>query len=341
MSRKIIEFLAIHQKVLTVISFAALIVFPFLFGGSSYIMNIAAMSLIYAVLALSLNFITGFLGITSLGHAAFFGIGAYTAALLSTKLGWTFLLTLLSSAVIAALFGFLLGLITLRVSGKYLAIVTIGFCEIARLVELNWYSLTRGPLGIMNIPAPVIFGHRFKTLTSKYFIILVLLGLTVLVVSRIANSRIGRAVSAIKSDNLVADVMGINVRNVQVMVFVISAAFAGMAGGFYAHYISFIDPNSFNYAKSVQILSMAILGGMGSIPGSIIGAIILTILPEALRNFLLLRQVIYGVVIIVIVLYRPAGLMGGFNLRYVSQQLQFKKLKAKVAENEQNSVADN
>lgn len=325
MFNRVLNVWAKNQIKVTVAAILLAIIFPFVFSSSNYVMNIGVMALVYAILALSLNLVTGFLGTTTLGHAAFFGIGAYTAAILATKMKAPFLVTLLLSAVIAAIFGLILGLITLRVNGRYLSIVTLGFCEIARLVELNWYSLTRGPLGIMNIPAPSFWGLRFKTVTGKYFIVLILLILVTVLVSRLIQSRMGRAIGAIKSDDLAAGVMGINVKNIKVMVFIISSAIAGLAGGFYAHYISFIDPTTFNYNKSVQILSMAILGGMGSIPGSILGAVVLTIIPELLRNFLLLRQVIYGVVIIVIVMFKPAGLLGGFNLKHIAQKLKFRE----------------
>ena len=323
--KKVLQFIAAHQKACLLIILAAAVAYPVIVSRSAYFLNIAVMALVYAILALSLNLVTGFLGTTNLGQAAFFGVGAYTAAILSTKMNVPFLLTLPLAALVAGLIGMLLGFITLRVSGRYLSIVTLGFCEIARLVELNWYSLTRGPLGIMNIPAPKIFGFEFDTLTGKYYIVLVLTILVTIAAMRLIQSRTGRAISAIKSDQLVADVMGINVKLTKVMVFVIASAIAGLAGGFYAHYISFIDPNTFNYNKSIQILSMAILGGMGSIPGSIIGAIILTALPEMLRNFLLLRQVVYGVVIILMVLLRPAGMLGGIHFNHILQQLNFKR----------------
>ena len=325
MQNKLLNTIAAHQPIAIIILLIFSFAFPFLVSQSSYILNIASMALIYAILALSLNLVTGFLGITNLGQAAFFGVGAYTAAILSTKLNVPFLVTLPLAALMAGLIGAVLGLITLRVSGRYLSIVTLGFCEIARLVELNWFALTRGPLGIMNIPAPKIFGFEFDTLTGKYYIVLILTCLVTIATLHLIQSRTGRAISAIKSDQLVADVMGINVKQVKTLVFVVASAIAGLAGGFYAHYISFIDPTSFNYNKSIQIMSMAILGGMGSIPGSIIGAIVLTVLPELLRDFVLLRQVLYGVVIIVIVLFRPAGLLGGINLKHILQKMNFKK----------------
>ncbi len=329
MLSKLENAIAKHQPQVIAAFFVLALAFPMIMSGSSYVMNISVMALTYVILTLSLNLVTGYLGTTNLGQAAFFGVGAYTSAILATKLGLPFLLTLPLAAVMAGLVGMLLGFITLRVSGRYLSIVTLGFCEIARLIELNWYDLTNGPLGIMNIPAPKIFGFTFSNLMSKYYLVLVLVILVVIVVSRMTQSRTGRAISAIKSDELVADVMGINVKKTKILVFVVASAIAGLAGGFYAHYISFIDPTSFNYDKSIQIMSMAILGGMGSIPGSIIGAIILTVLPELLRDFVLLRQVLYGVVIVAMVLFRPTGLLGSVNFKHILQRLRFHEMKAK------------
>jgi branched-chain amino acid transport system permease protein len=322
MFQKLIRFWAMHEKQFAA-GFAVLaLIFPFVVK-SPYIVNIGVLSLMYVVLSLSLNLMTGYLGITTLGHAAFFGIGAYTAAILSTRFGFNFLLTSISAAFVTALFGLLLGAPTLRISGRYLTIVTIGFCEIARIVELNWMKVTRGPLGISRIPPPIIFGVEFDTPFRKYFIVLVMVAITIVLLNRLMNSRMGRAISAIKEDGLAADVMGVNQTHIKLMVFVISASIAGVAGGFFAHYMSFIDPTSFTFDRSVQILSMTILGGMGSIPGSVIGAIVLTAIPEILRELMEFRLIIYGLVIVLMVIFKPSGLLGGFNLRHIRERTLF------------------
>mgnify|MGYP005796259529 CR=1 FL=1 len=322
MFKKVINLWAQHQVPVSIIALIIAVVFP-LVAPSPYVIHIGVLCLIYTVLSLSLNLVTGFLGITTLGHAAFFGIGAYTAAILSTSCGFNFFLTMLSAGVVSALFGALLGAPTLRISGRYLTIVTIGFCEITRIVELNWMDLTRGPLGIPNIPAPTVFGIVCDTPFSKYYVILALAVLTIIFCKNMLNSRTGRAISAIKGDELAANVMGVNLMHIKVMTFTISAAIAGMAGGFYAHVMSYIDPTSFTFDQSVQIMSMTILGGLGSIPGSIVGAIALTVIPEMLRGFMELRQVLYGLVIVVMVYFRPTGLLGGFNLKHIRQRIAY------------------
>lgn len=319
---RILSAWAKYEGLMWVISLLFAAVFPILFP-SRYIVNVAILCLLYAILSLSLNLVTGFMGITTLGHAAFYGVGAYTAAILSTRFGFSFLVTFVLAAIVASVFGLLLGAPTLRVSGRYLTIVTIGFCEITRLVELNWVELTRGPMGIPRIPAPELFGYKMSTPTAKYYIALVLLVLTVVLVYNITNSRIGRCISATKGDGLAASAMGIDTAKYKLMVFVISGAIAGLAGAFYAHYMSFVDPNSFSYDQSVLILSMTILGGLGSIQGSIIGAIALIVLPELLRDFVQWRQVIYGLILAVMVIYKPNGLLGGFNLKHIRQRDQF------------------
>lgn len=322
MGKKALRIWAIHEKKITTIIIVMSLLFPFIVK-SPYIINIGVLSMMYAVLALSLNLMTGFLGITTLGHAAFFGIGAYTAAILSTRFGVSFLVTTMAAALIASFFGFFLGAPTLRVSGRYLTIVTVGFCEITRIVELNWRSLTRGPLGINRIPPPILSGIEFDTPFTKYFIVLGMVILTVLILSNLSRSRMGRAISAIKGDELAAEVMGVNLTHVKLMVFILSAAIAGTAGAFYAHYMSFIDPTSFTFDRSVQILSMTILGGMGSIPGSIIGAVILTVIPETLRQWMDFRMIIYGLVIVLMVLFKPNGILGNVNLRHIRQRMFF------------------
>ena len=322
MFKKLINLWAQYELPVSIAALVIAVVFP-LIAPTPYVIHIGVLCLIYIILSLSLNLVTGFLGITTLGHAAFFGIGAYTAAILSTSFNFNFFLTMLSAGIISAIFGAILGAPTLRISGRYLTIVTIGFCEITRIVELNWMDLTRGPLGIPNIPAPSIFGFECRTSFSKYYVILVLAVLAVIFCKNMLNSRTGRAISAIKGDELAANVMGVNLMHIKVMTFTISAAIAGMAGGFYAHVMSYIDPTSFTFDQSVQIMSMTILGGLGSIPGSIIGAIALTVIPEMLRGFMELRQVLYGLVIVVMVFFRPTGLLGGFNLKHIRQRITY------------------
>ena len=320
----ILSFWAKHQIAVALFFLIFAILFPIIFN-KQYLIAVGITVLMYASLSVSLNLITGYMGITSLGHAAFMGIGAYTAALLSTKFGANFLITFSAAAVVAGLFGVLLGLPSLRIKGRYLAIVTLGFSEIARLIELNWMKVTRGPQGISGIPKMGLFGVVFKTPASKYYVILGLLILIILIVSAIINSRVGRSIRAIRDDETAAAAMGIDVFKKKILIFAISSALAGASGAYFAHYMSFIDPNAFNIQQAFLILSMTIFGGMASIPGSIFGALMLIILPEALRFLIDYRQVIYGLVIIIMLVYQPSGLFGSFNLKHIQQQDQFSK----------------
>jgi branched-chain amino acid transport system permease protein len=282
-------------------------------------------------LSLSLNLIMGYTGIAVLGMAAFMGTGAYTAAIVMTKLGFTFSPAMLLGVVVSFLTGMLIGMPTLRIKGNYLAMVTLGFGEIARIIELNWIKLTGGPFGIKKIPPPTIFGisHIFgyplSKPTSKYFIILLFLVISIILVQNLLNSRHGRALQAIKNDEIAAQAMGINVFHYKLMGFAIAAALAGFAGAFFASYINYIDSSTFSFSQSIQILSMTIMGGLGSIPGSIAGAAFFVILPEFLRWLgtfvgewvVQWRLVLYGILLILVIMYKPAGLLGGFDLNQV------------------------
>ena len=281
--------------------------------------------MLYVMIALSINLLTGFLGVMTLGQAAFYGIGAYTAAILSTRIGLGMGLSMVVAAVIAGVFSLLLGLPTMRLKGYFMTVVTLGFCEIIRLVEMNWMDLTRGPLGIAGIPAPNLFGIDFSSNRAIYYVMLVLVIVSALVVYSIVHSRIGLAITAIRDDDLAASSMGVNVARYKIMVFIISAMIAGVAGAFYAHYINFIDPSSFTTAASTDMLIMAIFGGLGSIPGTLLGASILTILPETIRALAEYRNLIYGFIIVILMLVKPDGLLGNINFKYIKQRVMQRK----------------
>ena len=279
------------------------VVFPFLFK-SQYVIRIATIALMYVILALSLNMLSGMLGQMSFGHAAFFGIGAYTAAILCTKMGLPSQVTLPAAVLMSGLFGVFLGMPVLRLNGYYFTIVTMVFCEIIRIVELNWMSVTRGPLGIMAIKKPEFFGFEIKSQTQLYLFILACVIVCGVIVHNIMNSRIGNAVLAIRDDELAAESMGIHVFKYKVMIFVISSMMAGLAGAFYAQYTGYIDPTNFASTKSNEMLVMVIFGGLGSTFGSFLGAIVLSVIPELLRSFSLYRQLIYGVLLVVLISVR-------------------------------------
>jgi branched-chain amino acid transport system permease protein len=277
---------------------------------SEYVLNTAVLAGIYVILAASLNITNGYTGLFSFGHAAFYGIGAYTAAILATRLGWGFALTLPAAAVVAALFGAALALITLRLSGIFLALVTIGFQEITFLVTLNWIALTRGPMGIPGVPPPALGGYEFRGNTGYYYLILALDVLTLFVVARVVTSRVGRAFVAIREDELAAQASGLPTFRLKVLAFVIATFFAGLAGAFFAHHARFVSADSFRLDETFVILTMLIVGGLGSFLGPIVGAVTLVILPEASRVLAEYRGVVYGLVLIAVILFRPEGVAG-------------------------------
>ena len=337
MFKRLIGFWANHQASVTIAVLVMAVLYPLMFG-TQYMVNIGVQCLLYSILALSLNFITGYTGIVVLGQAGFYGIGAYTTAILLTKVGISFWLAVLCSMGVAFLFGFLIGLPTLKIKGNYLAIVTLGFCEILRIIELNWTSLTNGPFGIKQIPPPRLFGYEFKTPVQKYYLVLVLTALVITVINNLVNSRSGRAWRAIKGDDIAAQAMGVNVTRYKVLAFAISAAIAGLAGAFYATRVNYIDSTTFNYNQSILILSMTIIGGLGSIPGSIIGATFFVILPELLRGLSIFfgdwivnwRQPIYGIILVVMIMFKSDGLLGGFDMNQIKL---FSALHKKTGEN--------
>lgn len=334
MYQKMLHFWAKHETIITLVFFAIAIAFPLVFSRN-YLVNIGVMSLIYVILSLSINMITGYMGILSLGWAAFYGIGAYTAALLERHFDVGFYITIPAAIITAALAGMLLGIPTLRLSGRYLAIVTMTFCEICRTIEINWVELTRGPMGITGISPIEIGDFTFRSKISNYYFVLVLVLLTLFVFSGMINSRIGRGINAVKDDNIAASAMGVDPFRYKIMIFAVAASFAGLAGAFFAHYIGYIDPSTFTFQQSTNILSMTIIGGMGNFIGSIFGAITLTALPEIMRPLGEWRQVIYGLLLVIMILFRPTGLLGGFNLKHIKQKDGYdKELLAKEGGNE-------
>lgn len=296
----------------------------------AYLEHLLILAGIYSILAISLNVVIGFTGILNLGHAAFYGIGAYTSALLMLA-GFPFWLSLLAGALLAAFFGFLIGMPCLRLRGDYLAIATLGFGEIIRAVLKNWIAVTRGPLGIPGIPKPFFF--TLINTQAKYLILVAcVVLLTIVIISRIVHSPFGRVLRAIREDEVAAQALGKNIATCKLLALIVAAFFAGIAGSLYAHYISFLDPSGFTFIESVLMVSMVVLGGMGNVLGSVLGAVILVFLPEPLRFLHLpssmvaaLRQMLYSLLLILLMLYRPSGLWGERSLW--SMETLMKKVK--------------
>jgi branched-chain amino acid transport system permease protein len=255
------------------------------------------------ILAVSLNLIVGFLGELTLGHAGFMSIGAYAGALFSLNVEMpalpSIILAMLIGGIVAGIFGFLIGVPVLRLRGDYLAIVTLAFGEIIKSV-LNSMKVTNGGKGLTNIPLNSNFQH--------FSVVFVMVVLSIILIANLVKSRQGRAVCAIRDNDIAAESIGIPVSRFKVLAFVISAFFAGIAGVLYAHNVGFLKPDTFDYNKSIEILVFVVLGGMGSIKGSIIAAIILTILPELLRDAADYRMLLYAVALIVLMLFNGSGI---------------------------------
>ncbi len=280
-------------------------------GFSTYIIRLMCNILIYTSVGMALNLLVGYTGLVSLGNVAFFCIGAYTSAILTANCGWNFFATLPIVALTASLGGVMVGLPTLRLSGPFLSITALGFAEVIRLIAMNFMSLTNGPLGIRSIPRPNLFGLELNLFNKGfYYALLVLVLLITLFIYLLTNSKYGRALRAIKNDEIAAGLMGIRTGSYKVMAFVICSALSGIVGAFYASMIQYIEPNSFTQDNSILTLSVVVVGGMGTLRGPYLGAIILVLLPELLRGAEGLRFVIYGLALVLMMRFRPQGILG-------------------------------
>lgn len=280
----------------------------------AYYLRIMVLIGINIILALGLNLITGVTGQLSMGHAGFMSIGAYTAAILTLNYGVGFIPALLCGALLAAFFGFIIGIPTLRLEGDYLAMVTIGFAEIIRVFFLNFE-----PGG----KAVGLYGMQQYTTFSMVFIIVILV---ILLNWQLLRSRYGRALYAIRENEIAAEACGVNTTGMKVASFTIGAFLAGLAGGLYSHYMGYIAPQDFGFMRSIEILNMVVLGGMGSIPGAVLGAFILTILPEMLRIVADYRLLFYGALLVTLMIFRPNGIMGDMRIYDLKQRVKAKEV---------------
>jgi branched-chain amino acid transport system permease protein len=287
---------------------------------SRYAQDVAINVLIYICLGLGLNIVIGLAGMLDLGYIAFYGVGAYSYALLNVTYGLSFWLSLPFAALFAGIAGCIIGYPTLRMRGDYLAIVTLGFGEIVRIILNNWMELTNGPNGILGVKVPSIYlpsfegGFHFELLYLKklyylYYVILILAIFTIIAVYRLNYSRIGRAWESIREDETAAELMGVNTFLLKLLAYAMGAIFAGLAGAFFSARMRFVSPESFTFLESAMVLCMVVLGGMGSIPGILLGVAALIVLPEAFREFELYRMLVFGMTMVVMMLFRPAGLI--------------------------------
>jgi branched-chain amino acid transport system permease protein len=282
---------------------------------NAYEMGVITRICLYALLTLGLNVVVGFAGLLDLGYVAFFGIGSYIYAFLaSPHFGqhWPFLAALAAAVCVTAIFGVLIGAPTLRLRGDYLAIVTLGFGEITYILLINLdrpIDITGGPSGIVSIDPPSFFGLVLRDNWQYYYLILALMGAAVLFSRRLRDSRVGWAWQAIREDELAAQAMGINTTAAKLQAFAIGASFAGAGGALLASWQRSVFPDNFLFTESVNILAMVILGGVGSLPGVILGAAIIVALPEIFREFALYRLLAFGVLLMVLMIFRPEGLL--------------------------------
>jgi len=291
---------------------AGLIALPIVYP-KSYVMGVMCRILMYMILAGSLNVINGYSGQFNIGHAGFFCIGAYTEAILATRLGMSFWIALPLGGLMAAAIGLLVAMPTLKLRGTYLAIVTLGFSEIIRLVALNWEGLTGGPVGIKGIPAPLFFGFKVSRSIHYYYIFLGLVVLFFFTTYRVVNSRVGRAWLSIREDELAARSLGVETRFYKATNFMYGAFWAGIAGAAFAPYFKFISSDIFSLDEGFNILSMVIIGGQGTLLGPAVGSVIVNFLTEFLRPISQYRLVVYALLIILMMWLRPQGLVGASN----------------------------
>ena len=271
---------------------------------NSYYAGIINLALINIMLAVSLNLIVGFTGQLCLGHAGFMSIGAYLSAILTQKAELPFMVSIFIGAIIACIIAALIGYPTLRLTGDYFAITTLAFCEIIRIVITN-IDFIGGARGLTGIPK--------KTNFTIAFIFAVI---TIVIIYNIIHSSQGRAMLSVRENEIAAESMGINAFKYKIMAFVIGAFFAGLAGGLYAHYMGYIQPTAFDFNKSIDYLTFVVFGGMGSLSGSVIATIILTFLPELLRGFQNFRMILYPLALIILMIFRPQGLLGDKEITF-------------------------
>jgi branched-chain amino acid transport system permease protein len=306
-----------QKEIILFLCFTAAVMLTPLFLGDSYLMNVMVFVGINTMLAIALNLLLGFAGQISLGHAAFFGLGAYGSGVLTTTYAADPWLAMAVSAITVGVVAFIIGFPILKLKGHYLAMATLGLGIIVYIVLNETVDLTGGPSGLSGIPNLTLGGFVFDNDKMNYYLIWAFTLVTMLLSINLSYSRIGRALRAIHDSEVAARVMGVNARMLKVQIFTVSAVFSALAGSLYAHTMTFISPASFGFNFSVELVTMVIIGGLGSIYGSFLGAAILTFLPELLRVFYDFDIVIYGALLIVMTIFMPGGLAGGF--RYLTE----------------------
>jgi len=315
---QVVSTVQMHQRLTVGIILAVALLVPF--ASSNYLVEVLTSAILYAILATALNITVGLTGVLVLGFIGFYAVGAYTTGILTAKFALCgFWVALPLSGLVAMLFGILLGIPALRLKGDYLAVVTLGFGEIIRIFLTNINGLTGGPNGILGIKRPSFGFFTLDHPRDFYWFALAILALIVLMVARLVNSRYGRAWIAIRENEMAASALGINVFRKHLLSFSISAFFGGIAGSLFAVKQGFISPDSFTFYESVLVLCMVVLGGIGNVVGSVIGALLLIAVPEFLREFSMYRMLVFGAVMIALMVFRPSGLLGS---RRITQEIK-------------------
>jgi len=285
----------------------------------AYFIHLLILILIYIILAISLQLAMGFTGLLNLGHIAFFCVGAYVSALLTLN-GFPFWLSFLIAAISAMIFGFLLAIATSKLKGDYLALATLSFSFVIHALALN-LSITGGPLGLPGIPRPELFGFTFSSNLSFLFLTIFITIISYFIIKRIVNSPFGKVLEAVRDDELAAETLGKNTMKIKSYALAISAFFAGIAGSLYAHYMNFIDPSNFTLFQLIPLLTIVIVAGLASLEGTIIATFIVILLPELLRFVGFppslvgpMRQIIYAIILLLILYYKPRGFYGKIEL---------------------------
>lgn len=301
--------LRVDKKILATAAVLIACAIPFVVTDE-YALRVLNVFFIYSVVALSINLIVGFCGQLDMGRAAFMGLGAYWSAILAVRLNVPFLVAFLTAGLFAGLVGAILGFLCRKSSFDYLTLITIGFNVICQVIFLNWIPVTNGAMGIPKVPVPQFFGFAFDTNFRFYYLALGFLVTCYVLIERITKSKLGRAFEAIRDDSIAASYSGINVANYKVLNFAIGSVFTGLAGSLLVHYTQYASPFNYTLDESVYQLQMAILGGLGSLPGSLLGTLILVVAPEVSRSFYEYRLVFVGFMMVIMMIYWPNGLLG-------------------------------
>ncbi|SFO90743.1 branched-chain amino acid transport system permease protein [Cohaesibacter marisflavi] len=289
--------------------------------GKGYYYQIATLAFVFMLLAASLHLVTGVAGLLHLGHASLYGVGAYVAALLGSKYGIGFTIGLPLAGLGAAFVAFLVALPTMRLMSIYFAVATLGIGQMLFLVFQNWVGLTNGPNGVMLFDGIDLFGVAINSELGIYYVVAAVSAVSILILNRLSHSYYGNALRSLREDDQCTAAMGINVTVMKIQAFVISAFFAGIAGALWAYTTGYISPNDFNFSQSILILTMVVVGGLGSLPGVLIGALLLILLPEVLRYFGDIRNIIVGLLMFGAILFLPKGLFGEVNALNFARRL--------------------